>query len=318
MNRFDNNNILKYGSFLKESLDPWKLKQGIKSFNRLPEEVITIYGDLKDLSIQLTEELLGKDLPYTTLLNFGGIEIDIKIIQSNRYYSNVDWFKFLNGDYEILIEVENNFDLNYLVSTIIHEVRHMIDFTDENLNSGLSSFDIDRNLRKYNINNFTQFFVLVYISLEHELARNNQIYPYIKFKNLSRQESLEILKKSFIWKALELLNNFDYSNFVKNFDSIQLINITNNFIKDCLYDETNVIESLEDLILFYKTWDEYFKETSEKWKSILLREVDYLYERKKFNIEHANNYKEVLNGMWISIYELHKTDVFRETLAPSF
>jgi hypothetical protein len=297
-------NILKYGLFLKEALDPWKLKQGIKSLNRLPEEVITINGDLKELSKRLTEELLDKDLPYTTLLNFGGIEIDIKIIQSNRYYSNVDWFKFLNGDYEILIEVENNFDLNYLVSTIIHEVRHMIDFTDENLNSGLSSFDIDRNLRKYNIDNFNQFFVLVYISLEHELvARNNQIYPYIKFKNLSREESIEILKKSFIWKALELLNNFDYSNFVKNFDTNQLISITNNFIKDCLYDETTFIDSLEDLILFYKTWDDYFKETSEKWKSILLREVDYLYERKKFNIEHSDNYKDVLNSIWISIYK---------------
>ena len=68
---------------------------------------------------------------------------------------------------------------------IIHEIRHMIDFTDENLNTGLSSFDMDKNLRRYNIGVFNEFYKLVYISLEHELvARNNQIYPYIKFKNL--------------------------------------------------------------------------------------------------------------------------------------
>lgn len=290
--------LLKYGDYLKESLDPWKLKQGIKSFNRLTEDTLTIIGDLKKLSSELTREFTNIELPYTKLLRFGGIELDIKIIQSNKYYSSVDWMKFLKGDYELIVEVISDYDINYVISTIIHEIRHMIDFTDENLNVGLSSFDIDKNLRKYNINIFNEFYILVYISLEHELvARNNQIYPYIKFKNLKKEQSLEILESSFIWKALDMLKGFDYNNFISKFKQDDLIEITNNFIKDCLYDNDSHIENLNELISFYKVWDEYFMGLSEKWMNLLLREVDMIYERKVSNNEFKSH-KDVLNEVW--------------------
>jgi hypothetical protein len=144
---------------------------------------------------------------------------------------------------------------------------------------------------------------LVYISLEHELvARNNQIYPYIKFKNLGKSESIEILKTSFIWEALEKLNRFDYKLFISRFDVRDLIKITNDFIKDCLYDEDSKIENMDDLILFYKTWDEYFRETSKKWKNILLSEVDRIYERKIGTHHEFVNYKRILNQIWKSLY----------------
>jgi hypothetical protein len=298
----DKNKLLKYGQYLKESIDPWKLKQGIKSFNRLPDDILTIHGDLKNLSDELTKNLIRINLPYNKLINFGGIEVDIKIIQSNKYYSNVDWVKFLSGDIEIVIEVKDDYDINYVVSMIIHEIRHMIDFTDENLNSGLSSFDIDRNLRKYNIDKFNEFFTLVYISLEHELvARNNQIYPYIKFKNLSEVESLEILKSSFIWRALEDLNSFDYKQFIDKFDKDTLTLITNEFIKDCLYDEESKVDDPDDLLQFYKTWSDYFKETSDKWKKVLMTEVNKIYERKTINIENSLDYKNIITDIWINI-----------------
>ena len=297
MINLDKEKLLKYGEFLKESLDPWKLKVGIKSFNRLPEEKLAIHGDLKNLSSELTKELLNVTLPYSKLLSFGGIEIDLIIKKSRDYYSNIDWIKFLNGDYEIVIDVVEDYDINYVVSMIIHEIRHMIDFSDENLNYGLSSFDIDRNLRKYNIDIFREFFTLVYISLEHELvARNNQIYPYIKFKNLTKEESLEILKSSFIWKSIQMLRNFDYKNFVFKFNESDLMNITNGFIRDCLYDNGSSVESREDLLNFYRIWDEYFREVSEKWENLIFREVDMVYERKVSF--HHTDYKQFINRIW--------------------
>jgi hypothetical protein len=302
MRKINKDKLLKYVQYLKESLDPWKLKQGIKSFNRLPEDLLTIPGDLKDLSEKLTTELIDIKLPYKKLINFGGIEVDIEIKNSNKFYSKVDWFKFLKGDYEIIIEVEKDYDINYLVSTIIHEIRHMIDFTDENLNSGLSSFDLDRNLRKYNIGRFSDFYIPVYISLEHELvARNNQIYPYIKFKDISKEESLQILKQSFIWKALQILKEFDYISFVNSFDESILIKITNNFIKECLYDNEKIVENKEDLLTFYKIWNEYFIETSKKWEVLLLSEVDMVYERKIRVINDIINYENVINKIWNKI-----------------
>lgn len=303
MNRkIDKTKLFKYGEYLKEKLDPWILKRNINSFNKLPDDILTIPGDLKELSDKLTIELNNIELPYKKILNFGGIEINIEIIKSNKYYSNIDWVKFLKGEYEIIVETEKDFDINYIVSTIIHEIRHMIDFTDENLNVGLSSFDIDKNLRKYNINIFNEFFILVYISLEHELvARNNQIYPYIKFKNLSKSDSLNILKKSFIWKALDMLNDFDHSLFISKFDDIELMDITNSFIKECLFDDYTIIENREELSNFYKIWKEYFNETSNKWKDILLKEVDIVYERKiGFNGEFEK-YNTILINIWNQI-----------------
>lgn len=293
------NKLLKYAQYLKESLDPWKLKQSIKSFNRLPEQNITIPGDLKDLSSKLTTELSNINLPYNKLINFGGIDIDIKIIQSTSYYSNIDWIKFLNGDNELIVKVPNIYDINYLVSMIVHEIRHMIDFTDENLNSGLTSFDIDVNLRKYNIDKFNDFFRLIYISLEHELVvRNNQIYPYIKFKNLTKPESLSILKNSFIWQSIKSLKDFNYMDFIKRFSEKELIEITNNFIKDCLYDEETQVYNKYDLFEFYKTWNNYFNEISNKWKKIVISEVDRIYERRTINIDNYKNYKDILKEIW--------------------
>lgn len=232
----------------------------------------------------------------------------MKIIQSNRYYSSVDWFKFLNGDYEIILEVIPNYDINYLVSTIIHEIRHMIDFTDENLNASLSSFDMDKDLRKYT---FDEFFILVYISLEHELvARNNQIYPYIKFKNLTKEESLNILKGSFIWEALDMLKSFDYNSFINKYNEEELIKITNDFIKNCLHDDESTIDNKIELISFYKIWDEYFVGISKKWKDILLKEVDVIYERRIVNIAHCfKSYKLVLNEIWINISDQQKMNL---------
>jgi len=296
--------LLKYGEYLRENLDPWKLKNAIKSFNRLPEEQYTIQGDLKDLSRELTSEFSDLKLPYNKLISFGGIEIDIKIIQSNRYYSNIDWVKFIKSDFEIIVEVIEDYDINFLTSLIVHEIRHMIDFSDGNTNSGLSSFDMETKLRKYKQDKYMDFYTLVYLSLEHELvARNNQVYPYIKFKNLTKDESLSILKKSFLWKALDLLKSFNYTNFINKFNEDELIDITNNFIDDCLLDKENKVENKEDLLNFYRIWDEYFNDLSDKWRNLLLRENDIIYERKHFTIEfyYQYNYKYVIVDIWENI-----------------
>jgi len=301
------NNLKNYGKFLKENLDPWKLKQDIKSFNRQKDELLTIYGDLKDLSNELSNEFKDITLPYKKLLQFGGIEIDL-VIENGNYYSNINWAKFLKGDYELKVYVPDNYDNHYLISMVIHEIRHMIDFTDENLNNGLTSFDMELFLREFNIGYYSEFYTLIYLSLEHELvARNNQIYPYIKFKDLSKEDSLNILKNSFIWKALNKLKSFNVNNFINNFELNYLIKTTNDFIKKVLYDNINSVENLEDVKQFYTLFNEYFQEISNKWESILLKEVDYLYERKvySYNDNIIDGYKNVLINMWLKIQKKH-------------
>jgi len=296
--------ILKYFEHLKESIDPWKLKIGIKSFNKQSDELLTITGDLKGLSKSLNQEFKSFSLPYYKLIEFGGIELDLIIKEGDNYYSNINWIKFLKGDYELTIIIPKQYDVDYLISLIIHEIRHMIDFTDENLNYGISSFDMEFSLRKYNNGNYKEFYTLIYLSLEHELvARNNQIYPYIKFKNLTKEESLSVIKKSFIWEALQKLRNFDPHSFINKFQINDIIDITNSFIKDVLSDNEDKVENIEDIYVFYNTFNDYFIEISNKWESILLSEVDKIWERKSYlnNENILIGWKPILYQIWNKI-----------------
>ena len=282
------NGLLKYIEFLKEKLDPNLVKQTLRSFNTLPEDKIHIPSDLKDISKDLTKMLDKQTMPFRKLIQVLGIEIDLSIVISGKYYSNVDWSKFLDGDYVLKIEVPENFDINYLVSLIVHEIRHMVDFSDENQSS--NSFKMNIKLNKYFqiINEFSE---LIYISLEHELvARSNQIYPFIKFKNLSKEESISILKISFIWQALEKLSGFKSIDFINKYNESYLIEVTNSFIKDVLFDEETIIENKEELLTFYSLFEDYFKEIHDKWTSILNSEFHRIYERKIYDINAEDYY----------------------------
>jgi hypothetical protein len=292
-------NIKKFKE-LFESIDSEYVKNILK--NSGVKNPILYHKDLDELSEYFTKEFESIQLPFTKKYEIFGVLFDIKISNGLSYSSHIDWDKFMNDVYEIDIKVPIDYDLNYLSSTLIHELRHIIDFSDGAKSSGLSSFLMDIHLRNFNIGLFSEFYFLVYLSLEHELlARNNQIYPYIKFKNLSKEESLNILKKSFIWDALQNLNNFDSLSFIKKFKTYDLIEKTNFFIKNVLHDNKVIIEDDNDLIEFYNIWDEHFKDISKNWTLILLSEVDRIYERKmwRFNEGIRSVARKILIERWV-------------------
>lgn len=280
-------NIKKFKE-LYESIDKEYLERLLKGSG--VENPMIRHNDLDDLSKYFTEELSDIKLPISKKYEIFGILFDISISNDFSYYSNIDWNKFMNDVNEIDIKVPIDYDLNYLVSILIHEIRHIIDFSDGAKSSGLSSFLMDIHLRNFNIGLFSEFYILVYLSLEHELlARNNQIYPYIKFKNISKKESLNILKNSFIWDALQKLNNFNSKLFIKKFETDYLIEKTNSFIINVLYDEKTTIDNEDDLIEFYKIWELHFKDISKKWTSLLFEEVNRIYERKTWLFNEGIN-----------------------------
>lgn len=265
------------------------------------ENPILHHKDLDDLSEYFTNEFISTNLPFNKKYEIFGVSFNISISYDFSYSSHIDWNKFMNDIYQIDIKVPEDYDLNYLVSTLIHELRHIIDFLDGAKSSGLSSFLMDIHLRNFNIGLFSEFYILVYLTLEHELlARNNQIYPYIKFKKLSKEESFEILRKSFIWKSLQELNNFKSLSFIKKFNQEDLIEKTNSFIRDVLHDNKTIIEDSKDLVDFYTIWEEHFKEISIKWNSILISEVDRIYERREwvFNEGINSTARKILTQKW--------------------
>ena len=277
------------------------MRQLIQNKHSGVENPILHHKDLDDLSEYFTNEFISINLPFNKKYEIFGVSFNISISYDFSYSSHIDWNKFMNDIYQIDIKVPEDYDLNYLVSTLIHELRHIIDFLDGAKSSGLSSFLMDIHLRNFNIGLFSEFYILVYLTLEHELlARNNQIYPYIKFKKLSKEESFEILRKSFIWKSLQELNNFRSLSFIEKFNQEDLIEKTNSFIRDVLHDNKTIIEDSKDLIDFYTIWEEHFKEISSKWNSILISEVDRIYERREwvFNEGINSTARKILKQKW--------------------
>lgn len=277
-----NDKLKRYLDFIYEKLNVDKID--LTKFNSIPKSHWTIYNDLKELSSKLKNEII---IPFNKVINFGGININLSIVVSNRYYSNIDWYEFLNGKNNLKVEIPSEYDIDYTISLIIHEIRHLIDFTSEYSNIGLSSFDIELQLRKYrDIVYFNEFYILFYISLQHELvARNNQIYPYIKFKGIEKEESIKLIKKSFIWVYLDNLNSFNHDSFIKKFKVDFLIELTNEFLKDVLFSD-ELVEDYDDLKLFYQKFEKYFKTLSVEWKDITFKEIDYVYESNSFINEY--------------------------------
>jgi hypothetical protein len=273
----DKDKLRRYSDFIYEKLNVDKID--LSKFNSIPKGHWTIYNDLKELSNKLKNEII---IPFNRAINFGGIDINLSIVISNRYYSNIDWYEFLNGKNRLKVEIPQEHDIDYAISLIIHEIRHLIDFTSEYSNK-ISSFDLELQLRKYrDIQDFNEFYILFYISLQHELvARNNQIYPYIKFKGIKKEDSIKLIKKSFIWVYLENLTSFNHDSFIKKFEVEFLIEVTNAFLKDVLFSD-EVIEDFEDLKLFYQKFEKYFKNLSIEWKDISFKEIDYVYESNSF------------------------------------
>jgi hypothetical protein len=276
--------LKKYQDFIFEKLNVDKID--LTKFNSIPKTHWTIYNDLKELSNKLKNEIT---IPFNKVINFGGIDINLSIIISNRYYSNIDWYEFLNGKNNLKVEIPQEYDMGYVISLIIHEIRHLIDFTSEYSNIRISSFDLELQLRKYRgIVSFNEFYILFYISLQHELvARNNQIYPYIKFKGMEKEDSIKLIKKSFIWSYLENLTSFNHDSFIKKFEVDFLIELTNEFLKEVLFSD-EIIEDYNDLKLFYEKFEKYFKTLSIDWKDITFKEIDYVYEGNSFINEHSN------------------------------
>lgn len=290
-------NIRTYKRFLLEKTNSY-LKDRIETFNS-NIDIKGIPDSLKELSdILHTEKLV---IPSVKKIKFIGIDFIFHMSYGDYYNTGIDIMDLIEGKSTINMNltVPKNYDSDFINSMFIHELRHCLDFLDENLNAETSSFLIDINRHKFNFGYYYQFMKLIYISLEHELvAMNNQIYPYLKFKNLSKEDSFNVLKSSFIWKFLDDLKTFNVDKFLMNDN---LIDITNLFIEQCLLDNSYRITNSDDLKEFYTTWNEFFIKTSDEWKNNMLIEVNKLYEKKLIENFDTDIVKKILSNIWKSI-----------------
>lgn len=269
---------------------------------------ISILNALKDISNELRLYLSNIQIPHKFTKNYLGVDIEISISYgvNSEYYANVNLFGYKENKYSIPIFIPMNYDLDYLISSIIHEIRHIIDFNDYSIDAELSSFKMALNLDRFNdIRNYKEFHNAFYLSMEHELvARNNQIYPFVKFKKVDKNRSLSLLKSTFIWKSMDILNNFDVDKFMNKFKVDDLMDITNNFIENIFFQSDNKIENERELKHFYIICDKYFKAVGKEWKLNMLAEFNKIYDSNQSNLNKLPNskYTSFINELYTKIF----------------
>ena len=265
------------------------INQKIKNFEKFRKEFESLQersipNFLKELSKTIKNDILSNKNFDKHYKEIEPIDIHIKLnYNSNKYYSNIDLHKILfsqssNIDFEV--NIPNKYDSDYVVAIIIHEIRHIYDIftvnSDYDMKSFVDSYFIG-NLRK---GKYGKFINLIYYSLEHELiARNNMIFPYIGLKNISKDETIKIVKESFIYTSLVELSKFNHINFINSINLSELIELTNLFIRDV--DKNNQeISNLNEVTYFYKKWENYFKNISVEWEIEMYKEINKIYEYK--------------------------------------
>ena len=252
----------------------------LKQYEDLTEPSIT-----RDL-IELNNILKNSDINgYKGTI--GDIKYTIKINNNKpRYQSNIPTGEIIETiindsklDFILAIDVIDNFDKDYIISLIIHEIRHIYDIYTTTKQKHLNSFVRDLKYRlvkeKISDDRFSDFLNCIYYSLLHELvARNNQVYPLVKNKGLSKEESYTMIKTTFIYSSLRYLDNFNSDKFVNKFSNDEIIIFTDIF--NNMYCKSN--KKIKDINEYYHKWELFFKRIKERWFDEMYSEIDKIYE----------------------------------------
>jgi len=259
----------------------------LESFTKIID--LNDYG-FKDIKIKIIVEF-NKDnstLPYCDRKTMYGSNINVNDLFENKEVMNIPINIF---DREI--------DIDKLSSVVSHEIRHIYDFYNVNDKSDMDSFihllDINRLKKNHKNFEFLNFLELVYLSLEHELiARNTMIHENFINCKCSREELIELFKKTYVYESLIILDTFD-SNKIKYDD--KLLKSINEFV---LYFGGNECENENDIRIFFNNWEKYFKMKSNEYIKEAYKVLDNLYNAIKENYDYKNNItvKELLLNIY--------------------
>lgn len=246
--------------------------------NKKTQKYLKLFENFKEKSIpsliKKISNIIRKDIiingnsSFNSHYNIDNINlniiVDYRIGKKQPYYSNVNIYDIISGIEPIIIKIiitDNTIDVNYLMSIISHEIRHIYDIYTIVDDIEINEFKKSMIISKFK--NQNQFIDFVYLSLEHELiARHNMLYELYRWINITdKNELYEIFKKSYTYNALLQLSNFDSKKFINIQDIYKLTSFTKEFSKE-INDNFN-----GDLYSYYMNWEKFFKEKSQEFLS---------------------------------------------------
>lgn len=249
-----------------------KFKKHIELYEAFEEKSVPFV--LKKMSLIIRNDILKNKQNFIkdySIDNFNfKVIIDFKKEKKYPYFSNINIYDIIkNPEKKLIIKIiafDEILDVDYAVSVIIHELRHVYDIL--NINGEYEMIDFIKSLYipKFRKTIFVNFINLIYLSLEHEIiARHNMLYPLLRWRNITNKSELyNIFKKTYTYDALIQLKNFNSIDFIHSFNIKDLIQFTNDFIND-VAKEDNFCENIDDINNFYKKWEYFFQVKSKEF-----------------------------------------------------
>jgi hypothetical protein len=207
---------------------------------------------MKDMNFSDTKDFLNskefQDLPiWRPSLNLTIMAIPKKLLNQHedtmsasvglmpdQNFSNIGRIKVLpNLELKFNLSVEkegiSNKDINELEETISHELLHVYQKINQLKSGGESHFGPETTLnaltnnqhfKEINIDWWSKFLYLIYLHLSFEInARVTQLYHRLKNKDIKTSEDFVLeLKKSNVWKQMEMLESFNAEDFINEFE----------------------------------------------------------------------------------------------------
>lgn len=247
-------NIKKFYEYVKESLEETHLPNQIKAASYKIRKDIEKNGDNS-----FQKEYIFWNLKFNIIINYTNGEY-------KPYYSKVNIYEILTQpEKPILIEViikDKSIDINYLMSIISHELRHVYDIFTVSRDVEFQSFIKSAKINDYFETKIGYFVELVYLSLEHEIiARHNMLYELYRYINITdKNELMKLFEKSFVYNALLRLNTFNSEEYIKKFNKEELTKLIISFSKDI-----NDVGFNGDIVEYFKKWELLFKNKSKEF-----------------------------------------------------
>lgn len=264
-----------------------KIDQYIKTFEdfsikTIPDELIYISDIVRKDLIQ------NGDKSFHKLYNIGPYNFELNLIfnnsNKNEYKSEIDVLSILLqlkndmfSKIEIPLEINSNeIDINKTISIITHELRHILDILSDSENDFETvDFMKKESLEQFRNTKYWNFAFQIYLTLEHELiARNNMIYTSIRWcGEKDKNKIIEKYKQMYSYTSLIDIMNFNHISFIQKFKQDELLKYTNIFIKDVLK-QTDFCNDYNDLIDFYKKYQQFFIDKANEYLNYALTEID--------------------------------------------
>jgi hypothetical protein len=103
---------------------------------------------------------------------------------------------------------------------------------------------------------------------------------------IDKNQLYDLYQKTFSYESLIKLQKFNHSEFINEFNEKDLIYYTNEFIKN-IANDTNFCKNYSDLIIYYKKWEDFFKNKSTEY----LNYVDSMLEEIINDIENNKTFE---------------------------